>query len=224
MYQNILVLGAVTVEHGCDCCRTGTRSACPGLTAAALPDTHLELVVTQYIDELGVDALGESRVVLKVRADLLEIQTVYIFLLKQDAVRVAHTDRGCRVGHTVYGQIGACLLGQGAGDLTGGQDGSAHVHAYLNDLAVFRVQGQVLDARQRLDRDLGAVTDHAIIVQVFAHAADTVAAHFTLTAVGVEHAHFCVCDLGRTDQNDAVTAYAEVHFREANGELRRVFD
>ena len=135
MYQNVLVLGAVAVEHGCNGCRTGTRTACPGLTATALPDTHFELVVTQYIDKLGVDALGESGVVLKVRADLLEVQTVYILLLEQDAVRVAHTDRGCRVGHTVYGQLGACLLGQGAGNFAGGQDGSAHVYANLNNLA-----------------------------------------------------------------------------------------
>ena len=39
-------------------------------------------MVTENIDEFGVDALWESRMVFKVRADLFEVQAVHVVLLE----------------------------------------------------------------------------------------------------------------------------------------------
>ena len=59
----------------------------------------------------------------------------------------------------------------------------------------------------------------AVVVDELGDAADAVAAHLRLAAVGVEHAHLRVGDLGGADEDEAVAADAEVPVADAPGEL-----
>ena len=61
-----------------------------------------------------------------------------------------------------------------------------------------------------------------VIVNVLRHAPDAVAAHFRLGAVGIEHLHPGVGDLGGEDEDQAVAADAEVAVGDSAGEFRGV--
>ena len=63
-----------------------------------------------------------------------------------------------------------------------------------------------------------------MIVQVLAHTADGVAAHFPLAAVQVEHPHPGVGNSGGQDQHHAVPADALMPVGQADTEALRVFD
>ena len=87
---------------------------------------------------------------------------------------------------------------------------------------MFRVQNQGFNAAEGFNGDFGFAAHHIVVVQVFADTADAVAAHFSLGAVGVEHAHFCVCNIRGADQDDAVAADAEVMVGQAHRKLLRI--
>ena len=72
--------------------------------------------------------------------------------------------------------------------------------------------------------DGGAAVRHAVVVQVFAHAADAVAAHFTLRTVGVKNAHLRIRLVRRGDQNDAVAADAEMRLAQPDRKFLGIGD
>ena len=81
------------MHHTCDCTRGRTRSARPGLPASALPYTHLHMLPVNHADKLRVHAIRETLMVLKIRSNLLEIQTIHILDII-DCMRIADTDSG----------------------------------------------------------------------------------------------------------------------------------
>src|SRR5205823_946986 len=56
----------------------------------------------------------------------------------------------------------------------------------------------------------GIFLREAVVIRIFGHAANAVAAHFAFQAVGVEHAHADVGLLRRHDEDQAVAADAGV--------------
>src|SRR5579885_1229164 len=61
-----------------------------------------------------------------------------------------------------------------------------------------------------------------MIVHKLRHATDTVAAHLRFAAVGVVHAHTGVGLVGRTDQDQTITADAEMAVADGAAESRRI--
>ena len=79
------------------------------------------------------------------------------------------------------------------------------------------------DAGAGLDVEAAALRpDEAPLDGVLRQAADAVAAHLGLGAVGVEDAHSYRCLVGRQDEQDAVGADAEVTVAHGDGESRPV--
>ena len=109
---------------------------------------------------------------------------------------------------------------QGYGDVGGGETGRAHTDAGAADHAAAGVVGDDgADAGHSVHGDLGGVGgDDAPFNGVFGEAADAVAAHCALGAVGVEHPHFEVGDVGVHNQDEAVAAHAEVAVADGAGE------
>ena len=64
--------------------------------------------------------------------------------------------------------------------------------------------------------------DEPTVIDVFAHAADSVSAHLAARAVGVVNIHFAVGNFARLDEDDAVGADAEVDIAEPDGQFRRI--
>jgi len=60
------------------------------------------------------------------------------------------------------------------------------------------------------------------VVAVSRHAADAVAAHFGLGAVGVEHAHTHIRDFGRQDENHAVAAHGKPPRAQFHGQRAQI--
>ena len=96
--------------------------------------------------------------------------------------------------------------------------GHAHPHRRPRRRAVPDEQGQLPLPRPGLDGEMPLVCQ-PLVVHVLAKAADAVAAHGPLGAVGVEHPHFEIRPLGRAHTDDAVPAHAEVPVRQAAGQL-----
>ena len=68
------------------------------------------------------------------------------------------------------------------------------------------------------------LADHAVVIQILADAADAVAAHLTLRAVGVEDAHLRVRLVRGGNEDDTVAADAEMRFGKRDGQLFGVRD
>ena len=101
------------------------------------------------------------------------------------------------------------------------EESGAHVYGDgIHVTAVLFVQGQMLDARKGLYGQI-CFGDVAFVVKVFAHAADGVAAHRALTAVGVEHPHPGIGHVGGQDQNESVSTDSGVSWGHPMGKLRR---
>ena len=77
----------------------GSGTAGQGLPGAPLPDPHLDILPVQDLDKLGVRPVREHGVGLKQRADLLDLQTVYV-VAPDHRVGVAH-------GHTGHSPLSA---------------------------------------------------------------------------------------------------------------------
>src|SRR5690242_18494543 len=61
-----------------------------------------------------------------------------------------------------------------------------------------------------------------MIVNIFGHAANAVAAHLRLAAIGVVHAHTRVGLVGRTDKDQAIAADAEMAVADSATESGRI--
>ena len=75
-------------------------SACQCLAAAALPDTHSEVVSVEHLDKFGVYLLRKQWVMFELRSNGREIDAVHI-IDKHHAVRIADIHEG----YPVYGSI-----------------------------------------------------------------------------------------------------------------------
>jgi hypothetical protein len=106
-------------------------------------------------------------------------------------------------------------------DALGLQDRLAHIDADRLDLAAGEVEVQRQHAAAGLDLQR-VVARQAAVVDELGDAADAVAAHLRLAAVGVEHAHLRVGDLGAADEDEAVAADAEVAVAHGARQGRRV--
>ena len=61
-----------------------------------------------------------------------------------------------------------------------------------------------------------------MIVSIFSHAADTVAAHAALTSILIEHPHAAVCHLGWGNQNQSVGTNSKMAVTDGNRQLLRI--
>ncbi len=200
----------------------GAGAAGPGLPAPPLPHTHLEGAVGQGLDKLGVDPFGEDGIVLKRGADALQIEAVDV-VDEKDAMGIAHGDAGNGVLPAAHRQ-GAADDGVGLahdGNVARGQDGPAHVDGDGDDDAVFDAEIERLDPAEGLEGDTGLVGQAAVINEL-AHTAGSVAAHLALAAVGVEHPHTEVRDLGGQDEDESVAADPEPLVADPAGERLRI--
>ena len=157
-------------------------------SAAALPDTHPQMSTVKDLHKFAVDAIRKAGGMLEQDANLLQR-----YLLT--------------VGHQIHGMGAADIhggkfpLAPGYCDffrLRGFQHRHAHVHPDFGGLVVFGGDLQRLDTVQRLHRDF-RLDGPPVVIHIFADAADTVAAHPPLGAVGVEHPHTAVGFCRRLD-------------------------
>ena len=84
-----------------------------------------------------------------------------------------------------------------------GQLRNAHIDFYGFHFSVYYPHIQIFDAAKSFNRNLRLV-NNTMIVSIFSHAADTVAAHAALTSILIEHPHAAICHLGRADEDQAV--------------------
>ena len=164
---------------------------------------------------------------LELGAEARKIEVVHIVLVKEDdAVGVAHRDAGHVIDLFVYDERG---VDDGTArhvdrDLCRLEDRRAHIDASRLHFAVPDVQLERFYAGKRVDGNGGAPADHAVVIQILADAADAVAAHFTLRAVGVEDAHLRIRPVGRGNEDNAVATDAEMRFGKRDGQLFGVRD
>ena len=103
------------------------------------------------------------------------------------------------------------FLGQGHWNLGGRQDRSAHGHSRAGDAPPVVGGGYRADAGQRLNGQPVVRRGGDIALDgVLGEAADAVAAHLALRAVGVEHHHLEVSHVGVGDENQPIAADAEM--------------
>ena len=142
---------------------------------------------------------------------------------ERDAVGVAHRDAGDgeRAAGDFERRVDRRIAGERRGNLAAGEDRLAHVDADALDLAgaEFEVERGTACRRRRSAAGRGG---DAVVVDVLGDAADAVAAHFGLGAVGVEHPHLGVGAVDGADQDQAVGADAEVAIGDRAGEGRGV--
>ena len=118
--------------------------------------------------------------------------------------------RDC-VSGTAYRDPAAdnAFTGEKDGDILRGELRFSHHYARAGSNAAAGDHVKGAHARQSLHRYLPA--PHAAnVVKIFPDAAYSVAAHKPLTAVAVEHPHFCVGFVRRADEYCSVAAYPEM--------------
>ena len=131
-------------------------------------------------------------------------------------MRVAHGNAGHVVDLFIHndGCADDILAVHINGNLPRSKNGCTHVHAGGLHFAVLDGQLKRFYAGKRVNGDGGAAIGHVVVVQVLAHAADAVAAHFSLRAIGVEDTHLRIRLVGRRNKDNAVAADTEVRFTE----------
>ena len=141
-------------------------------------------------------------------------------------MRIAHRNAGDRenftadfqrgIDHRIAGQ--SRVAGKGGGNSGRLEDRLAHVDADAPHAAVGNFQFQVKTPRP-VSILSGERRADAVVVNVLGHAADAVAAHFGLRAVGVEHPHPGVGHFAGADQNQTVAADAKMPIGHLAGQL-----
>ena len=197
-----------------DAGRARTRAARKGFARAAFPDAHFDMPPVDDFHEFRVGPAGKKGMMLKKRPKLGQIQPINT-LGEDNGVGIAHRNRRYLpyAASHLQGAVDERLAFAAHGDVAGGETGLAHIHGNGFHLAAFRMETEKADARQRLDA-YAFLAGQAVVVDVLAHAADAVAAHFRFAAVAVEHAHPDVRD-GRgqnedeTIRSDAAMAVAD---------------
>ena len=188
----------------------------PQASVRPLPrsQTTRSISVAAHARELDVGAAREPIGDLQRRAVRLgQRAQVVVALDEDDGVRVPHRDGGepeLAVARPDRLAQRALAAGRRKRDLAAGQARAPHL---LGDVA-HRAAGDVQRARQHagagLDVQRRAAQGRVGLVQHLGHAAQAVAAHLGLAAVGVEHAHARVAAGAGQDRQHAVRAHAEV--------------
>ena len=174
------------------------RAACAGAAgersaAAALPCARPHGMIVHNLDEVHVRAPREDRRVLHRVAQPRDVDPGQI-VHKDHRVRHADQHAGKAQRLPVHGQLAVDAAPRPLhGDLLAVQERLAHVHAHAGHHAVLDQQRRAHDAGERFDREGGLFHD-ALLVHILGKAADAVAAHLRLAAVGIDDAH---ADVGR---------------------------
>ena len=100
--------------------------------------------------------------------------------------------------------------------------GFAHVDRYLTYFPANGVKRKRFDSRKRLYFKVSFI-GITFIVNVFAHAADSVTAHFRFASVCIENAHFKIRRRGRRNINHTVRPRSEMSFGKSYGKFFYVF-
>src|SRR5262249_1905240 len=195
----------------------GAGAAGPGLAGAALPHPHAYLAGTENFHELGIDAIGKERMMLEARAEFFQIQTIGIVGVEH-AMGIAHRDAGDAVDRAVDLERIIENLAVGVdGDLAPFEDRLAHID--LDEVVADDARAD--DAGQRLDGELSLFRE-AVVAHIFCEAADAVAAHFDLSAVGVVDFHLEIDGARRMDREQLVRADAETPVAELLGDFSEI--
>ena len=161
-----------------------------------------------HFHKLGVDPLREVRVVFKGRADLFQLQAVYL-RHHGHAVGIAHADAGHLPAFALHFQRAVH------------QRALAHVHGrqgrgHGGVLAHFHLPQPRSHPGHRLAAGTGINGQprlcHSVGVQPLGHTADAVAAHLCLAAVRVKNAHPAIGPGGNggTDADDAIGSHGKM--------------
>ena len=199
----------------------GARAAGQGGAGAPLPHPHHQVVGGEHLHEVDVGFRREGRVHLEAGTEALQVDLVDR-VHRDHHVGVAHAGGSHGEGLAIHHQL---ALGQPVGPhLQGGghlgrlQEGSAHVDA---DGAIRQQLGHD-PARQGVDLPGAARAVAVAVGQEAGQAADAVAAHLRLAAVGVEDAHAqLAAGVGRQGQDHSVAADAEAAITQLRDPLRR---
>ena len=186
--------------------------------AAALPDHQIDLAARTHVRELDVGALGETLRRLEQGTELLGQRAQRGAVVEEDhRVGVAHRDgrelKAAAVGRDRLAQDARRAGGQDR-DLVARQPRAAHLDGHGANAPRLDVQVAGEHAGAGLDAQGGAAQRRVGLVEQLGDAADAVAAHLGLAAVGVEHAHARVAHLAGQDREHAVAADAEVAIAE----------
>ena len=128
-------------------------------------------------------------------------------------MRISHRKAGHRIIFPAHGNfmLQHIFPQRNNRDLCGAEFRRSHLHCHLTDLIQILPRLQMnhtvsaagFDSQRRFSRQ-------PMLVHVFSHTADAVAAHRALRAVGVVHFHRKICCFGCPDQNQPVRADAEM--------------
>src|SRR6266576_1970362 len=205
-------------DHASDPHGASARAARPGFARAALPDAHFHFFRADDLDKLSVHSLGEERVMLEARPDLFQIEGVDIVEIDH-TVRIAHGDASDFIRLTVHRQRPVFDLAVGVdGNLSPFEDRLAHV-----DFDQLADDLWPNNAGEGFDFELALLRD-AMIVNIFGEAANPVAAHLHLAAVGVVDLHLEVGDLRWMHRQQLVGADAEATVAELLSDRIQVVD
>ena len=103
----------------------------------------------------------------------------------------------------------------------GGQSRLTDVRADIRYQPVGHGEGQMLHSAKCLDHKICLVRQ-PVIVYIFSDAAQSVAAHFPLRTIRVEHPHTEVPFLGRTDQYHSVRTDCKMTVTDKPRQLRQI--
>ena len=122
------------------------------------------------------------------------------FIFKQYGVRISHGNSDKMIFLPVHFYLFKQFRGLNR---------FSHIHGDGRHFSVLHLHIEVFDPRRRLNADLGPVYD-MMVIGIFPHAADSVAAHGASGAVQVVHIHLTVRHIRRFNQNQAVGTDSEM--------------
>ena len=129
-----------------------------------------------------------------------------------------HLNRNILIGGKIDNSISVKWTRELDGDSDRFEDRFAHVDLNAADLIAGDFELEAEDAVARLDSQCLVAAD-AVIVDILGDAANAVAAHFGLGAVGVKHPHPCVGHGAGANQDQAVAADAVMPVGDAPGQI-----
>ena len=198
-------------QNGCNGNRAGTCSTCHRFAGSALPDTHFYVRAVNDLDKLGVGTVRETLMELEFGSDRLQIQGINL-IHKQNGVRISHGNSGKFVFRSIYldllRKLGSLLR-------------LAHIDGDRRYFAIFNLHIQIFNPGQCLNRNLRLVHD-MVVIRIFSHTADAVAAHRAAGTVQIVHIHAAVCHLRWGNQNQSVGTNSKMAVTDGNRQLLRI--
>ena len=183
-------------------------------------------MAVDHFYKFGVDSVGKDNVVFKLRTHRGDVQifdVVHIYY----RVGISH-GHCCDVIYRAADlkrRVDHLLRIRHNGNLSGGEDGSSHVYFYLTYFPLCHRKLQILDPASCGHADIFLFHD-PVVIDVFCHTADSVAAHGALGPVHIVHIHLAVGDIRRFDQDQPVGSDTEMAVADKlchSGRIRHVF-